>query len=135
MCAARRRRRRLRGSSSAAAAGRGPTAGAWPPLHWRSPVDPLTVSTVVTAPRERVFDYLQDIANHGEFTDHYLVDWHLTRIDSVGRGAGASAPHRRGGPRGQEQPRSPRGRVRALPGPLGHDPRSLHGGDPAVHAV
>jgi uncharacterized protein YndB with AHSA1/START domain len=36
-----------------------------------------------------VFDYLQDIANHSEFTDHYLVDWHLTRIDSVGRGAGA----------------------------------------------
>jgi uncharacterized protein YndB with AHSA1/START domain len=52
-------------------------------------VDPLTVSTVISAPREQVFDYLQDIANHGEFTDHYLVDWHLTRIDSVGRGAGA----------------------------------------------
>jgi uncharacterized protein YndB with AHSA1/START domain len=52
-------------------------------------VDPVTVSTVISAPRERVFDYLQDIANHGEFTDHYLVDWHLTRIDSVGRGAGA----------------------------------------------
>jgi uncharacterized protein YndB with AHSA1/START domain len=52
-------------------------------------VDPLTVSIVVSAPRERVFDYLQDIANHPEFTDHYLVDWHLTRIDSVGRGAGA----------------------------------------------
>ncbi len=49
----------------------------------------MTVSTVVSAPRERVFDYLQDIANHPEFTDHYLVDWHLTRIDSVGRGAGA----------------------------------------------
>jgi len=49
----------------------------------------VTVSTVISAPRERVFDYLQDIANHGEFTDHYLVDWHLTRIDSVGRGAGA----------------------------------------------
>jgi uncharacterized protein YndB with AHSA1/START domain len=52
-------------------------------------VDPLTVSIVIAAPRERVFDYLQDIANHPEFTDHYLVDWHLTRIDSVGRGAGA----------------------------------------------
>jgi uncharacterized protein YndB with AHSA1/START domain len=52
-------------------------------------VDPLTVSTVISAPREQVFDYLQDIANHGEFTDHYLVDWHLTRIDSVGLGAGA----------------------------------------------
>jgi uncharacterized protein YndB with AHSA1/START domain len=52
-------------------------------------VDPFTVSIVVSASRERVFDYLQDIANHPEFTDHYLVDWHLTRIDSVGLGAGA----------------------------------------------
>ena len=52
-------------------------------------MDPVTVSIVVSAPRERVFDYLQDIANHSEFTDHYLVDWHLTRMDSVGRGAGA----------------------------------------------
>jgi uncharacterized protein YndB with AHSA1/START domain len=49
----------------------------------------MTVSILVDAPRERVFDYLQDIANHPQFTDHYLVDWHLTRIDSVGRGAGA----------------------------------------------
>ena len=49
----------------------------------------MTVSIVVSAPREQVFDYLQDIANHPEFTDHYLVDWHLTRIDSVGAGAGA----------------------------------------------
>jgi uncharacterized protein YndB with AHSA1/START domain len=52
-------------------------------------VDPLTVSTVISAPREQVFDYLQDIANHSEFSDHYLIDWHLTRIDSVGLGAGA----------------------------------------------
>ena len=52
-------------------------------------MDPVTVSVVVDLPREQVFDYLQDIANHAEFTDHYLVDWHLTRIDSVGRGAGA----------------------------------------------
>lgn len=52
-------------------------------------MDPVTVSIVVDRPREQVFDYLQDIANHPEFTDHYLVDWHLTRIDSIGRGAGA----------------------------------------------
>ena len=52
-------------------------------------MDPVTVSTIISAPREQVFDYLQDIANHEEFTDHFLVDWHLTRIDSVGRGAGA----------------------------------------------
>jgi uncharacterized protein YndB with AHSA1/START domain len=52
-------------------------------------MDPVTVSTVVSTPRERAFDYLQDIANHPAFTDHFLVDWHLTRLDSVGRGAGA----------------------------------------------
>ncbi len=52
-------------------------------------MDPVSVSIVVSAPREQVFDYLQDIANHSEFTDHFLVEWHLTRIDSVGRGAGA----------------------------------------------
>ena len=50
---------------------------------------PLSTSIVVTAPRETVFDYLQDIANHAEFCDHYLVDWRLTRLDSVGVGAGA----------------------------------------------
>jgi uncharacterized protein YndB with AHSA1/START domain len=52
-------------------------------------VDPVTVAIVISAPRELVFDYLADIANHAEFTDHFLVDWHLTRIDSVGVGAGA----------------------------------------------
>ena len=52
-------------------------------------VDPFTVSTTISQPREQVFDYLADIANHAEFTDHYLVDWHLTRVDSHGVGAGA----------------------------------------------
>jgi uncharacterized protein YndB with AHSA1/START domain len=52
-------------------------------------VDPLTISTVISAPREAVFDYLEDIANHPEFTDHFLQEWHLTRVNSVGRGAGA----------------------------------------------
>jgi uncharacterized protein YndB with AHSA1/START domain len=50
---------------------------------------PVTVSILIDAPREQVFDYLQDIANHSEFTDHYLLDWHLTRENSIGRGAGA----------------------------------------------
>lgn len=49
----------------------------------------VTTSIVIDAPRERVFEYLEDLANHPEFTDHYLVDWRLTREDSVGRGAGA----------------------------------------------
>jgi uncharacterized protein YndB with AHSA1/START domain len=52
-------------------------------------VDPVTVEVVIARPREEVFEYLADIANHAEFTDHYLVDWHLTREDTVGVGAGA----------------------------------------------
>ena len=52
-------------------------------------MDPVRVSIVVGRPREEVFDYLRDIANHPEFTDHFLTDWHLTRENSVGRGAGA----------------------------------------------
>ncbi len=52
-------------------------------------MDPITVSTTISRPREEVFEYLADIANHAEFTDHYLVDWHLTREDPYGNGAGA----------------------------------------------
>jgi uncharacterized protein YndB with AHSA1/START domain len=52
-------------------------------------VEPFTVSTTIARPREDVYEYLADIANHAEFTDHYLVDWHLTREDSYGQGAGA----------------------------------------------
>jgi uncharacterized protein YndB with AHSA1/START domain len=43
----------------------------------------------IDRPREEVFAYLADVANHAEFSDHYLTDWRLTRLDSYGRGAGA----------------------------------------------
>jgi uncharacterized protein YndB with AHSA1/START domain len=52
-------------------------------------VDPFTVTATISKPREEVFEYLADIANHPEFTDHYMVDWRLTREDSYGEGAGA----------------------------------------------
>jgi uncharacterized protein YndB with AHSA1/START domain len=52
-------------------------------------VDPFTVSTTIAKPREQVFEYLADIANHPEFTDHYLVDWRMTRVQTYGTGAGA----------------------------------------------
>jgi len=52
-------------------------------------VDRVTVSVAIARPREQVFEYLADLANHAEFTDHYLVDWHLTRENSYGMGAGA----------------------------------------------
>jgi Polyketide cyclase / dehydrase and lipid transport len=52
-------------------------------------VDRFTTSTIIARPREEVFEYLADVANHAEFTDHFLVDWHLLREDSYGLGAGA----------------------------------------------
>ena len=52
-------------------------------------MDPTTISVTVGRPREEVFEYLADMANHAEFTDHFLVDWHLLREDSYGLGAGA----------------------------------------------
>jgi uncharacterized protein YndB with AHSA1/START domain len=52
-------------------------------------VHPIELSVLVAKPPEEVFDYLSDIANHPEFTDHYLTDWRLTREDSHGAGAGA----------------------------------------------
>ncbi|MCW2995290.1 MAG: hypothetical protein JWQ18_2785 [Conexibacter sp.] len=52
-------------------------------------MDPITAEVIVARPREEVYEYLVDIANHAEFTDHYLVQWHLTREDSYGVGAGA----------------------------------------------
>jgi uncharacterized protein YndB with AHSA1/START domain len=52
-------------------------------------VNPVTVSTTIARPREEVFEYLADVASRAEFTDHYLVDWHLLRENTYGVGAGA----------------------------------------------
>jgi uncharacterized protein YndB with AHSA1/START domain len=52
-------------------------------------VDPVELTITIDRPREEVFEYLADIANHPEFTDHYLKHWRLTRVDSYGPGAGA----------------------------------------------
>jgi uncharacterized protein YndB with AHSA1/START domain len=51
---------------------------------------PFSISTVVDVPRERVFEYLRDIANHAEFTGGYLHDFRLERLQSSGTGAAAS---------------------------------------------
>jgi uncharacterized protein YndB with AHSA1/START domain len=52
-------------------------------------MDPVSAHIVIDRPREEVFEYLADIANHAEFTDHWMTEWRLTRVDSYGRGAGA----------------------------------------------
>jgi hypothetical protein len=52
-------------------------------------VGPVTVETVISAPRDAVFDFIGDLANHVAFTDHMLSDFRLARINSVGHGAAA----------------------------------------------
>src|SRR3954454_16807308 len=52
-------------------------------------MDPVSAHVTIDRPREEVFEYLADIANHPEFSDHFLKEWCLTRVDSYGRGAGA----------------------------------------------
>ena len=52
-------------------------------------MDPVSVEITIARPREEVFEYLADIANHAEFNDHFMVDWRLTREDTYGYGAGA----------------------------------------------
>jgi uncharacterized protein YndB with AHSA1/START domain len=51
---------------------------------------PFTVQVTIDAPRERVFDHLADIANHAGFSDHYLKDFRLERLQSRGVGAAAA---------------------------------------------
>jgi uncharacterized protein YndB with AHSA1/START domain len=51
-------------------------------------VGPFVDDTTIARPREEVYEYLADIANHAEFTDHFLKDWRLTREDTYGEGAG-----------------------------------------------
>jgi uncharacterized protein YndB with AHSA1/START domain len=51
---------------------------------------PVEVSRTIDAPREQVFAYLSDFANHAEFSDHYVSDFRLGRLDSTGLGASAS---------------------------------------------
>ncbi|MBV8430495.1 MAG: SRPBCC family protein [Solirubrobacterales bacterium] len=52
-------------------------------------MNPVTATTTIARPREEVFKYLADVANHAEFTDHFLTHWRLLREDTYGVGAGA----------------------------------------------
>lgn len=52
-------------------------------------MDPVTNDVLISRPRGEVFEYLLDIANLWEFTDHYIQEFHLTREDTYGVGAGA----------------------------------------------
>ena len=50
---------------------------------------PISVKTTIDAPRERVFARLLDISGRAAFTDHFLHQLRLQRIEPVGVGASA----------------------------------------------
>jgi uncharacterized protein YndB with AHSA1/START domain len=50
---------------------------------------PVTVSKHISAPRERVFDFVADLAARPAYSDHYLDDYRLARPNPVGEGASA----------------------------------------------
>jgi uncharacterized protein YndB with AHSA1/START domain len=49
----------------------------------------VTVSTTISAPREEVFDFVCDLAARPGYTDHYMDDYRLARVQPVGIGAAA----------------------------------------------
>jgi uncharacterized protein YndB with AHSA1/START domain len=50
---------------------------------------PISAEAEIDVPRERVFATIVDLAVRPSFTDHFLTDFHLTRIEATGVGAGA----------------------------------------------
>jgi uncharacterized protein YndB with AHSA1/START domain len=50
---------------------------------------PVSAEVEIDAPRERAFAEICDLARRPAFTDHFIAGFRLTRIDSVGVGAGA----------------------------------------------
>jgi uncharacterized protein YndB with AHSA1/START domain len=52
-------------------------------------VGPLTVTTSIDAPRERVFDFISDLGVRPSWTDHFAHDYRLERIQASGQGAAA----------------------------------------------
>jgi uncharacterized protein YndB with AHSA1/START domain len=47
----------------------------------------VTVSTVISAPRDEVFDFVCDLAARPAYTDHFMRDYRLARVNPVGVGA------------------------------------------------
>ena len=50
---------------------------------------PITLQTVISAPREQVFELLGDLSRRVAWCDHYMKDYRLARVNAVGLGAAA----------------------------------------------
>jgi len=62
-------------------------------------VKPVTVSTTVPNPVEDVYDFLEALANHESFLDHFLVDWSFSGLRA---GVGAKGRARTDAPGSQD---------------------------------
>ena len=49
----------------------------------------VSVSAIISAPREEVFDFVADLAARPSFTEHFMKDYRLARVQPVGVGAAA----------------------------------------------
>jgi len=47
----------------------------------------VTVSTVISAPREQIFDFVADLAARPAYMDHFQRDYRLARVNTIGVGA------------------------------------------------
>ena len=52
-------------------------------------VRPISATELIDVPRERVFDLLTDLSIRPSFTDHFMTDYRLQRLEPVGVGAAA----------------------------------------------
>ncbi|HUC08053.1 MAG TPA: SRPBCC family protein [Solirubrobacterales bacterium] len=50
---------------------------------------PVSAEIEIDVPRQRAFEAIADLSLRPAFTDHFLSDFHLTRIEPTGVGAGA----------------------------------------------
>lgn len=62
-------------------------------------MQPVTVSETVAKPVQEVYDFLDVLANHEAFLDHFLVDWSFS---GPKRGVGAKAEARANAPMSQD---------------------------------
>lgn len=52
-------------------------------------MDPVSVHTVIAAPREEIFDFVADLANRPAWMDHWQADLRLAHPKPTGEGAAA----------------------------------------------
>jgi uncharacterized protein YndB with AHSA1/START domain len=52
-------------------------------------VGPITITTSIDAPRDRVFDLICDLAARPSWIDHFATEYRVERIPATGRGAAA----------------------------------------------